>query len=199
MLLQTAQERQTSGLKCWHWRLRSATALPRAHRIPGDVAVRCPPTAAPYRARQKQHCGNCSKGRDSLPRGFLTGVFCTARKSISWCTSLQARGDRIQGHSTHSSLPGLCWALCFLGEGEQALLMFPPAQRLLLQTAINGKSLHSCAKPKPLPHRLPDFPRSAPKHCQCFSLPVRLKLYTYKFNLPQRYLKASGFNCNIYF
>lgn len=30
-------------------------------------------------------------------------------------------------------------------------------------------------KAKPLPRRLMDFPRSAPKPCQCFSLPVRLK------------------------
>lgn len=111
----------------------------------------------PVRSMARVALGTFCRGQRTLPGGFLTGVVCIFPKSISRLAFLQASRGRIQGPSRHSSLPGLCWALRVLREGEQALLMFPPARRLLLQTAIMA-SLYTAVQSKasaPLPRGFP--------------------------------------------
>lgn len=110
------------------------------------MAAWWPPTAAPHGARRKQHCGNGSKGWDSPPGGFQPAMFCTICKSISWCTFLQASGDRMPWPQ-HSLLPSRALLSIMLPKGGRTGAPHVSSNAEIAAThSYYGKSLHSCAK-----------------------------------------------------
>lgn len=149
MLPQTAQARQTSRSKRWRGRRRWARALPGARGIPGDAAWR-PPAAAPARARQKQHSGNCSKGRGSLPAGFLTGgVSHHPWEHLSVYFSAGQRGRNTRPQRSLLPYRALLSLMLRRGGGRGGGTGTPRLSSSAGTAATDsyyGKSLHSCAK-----------------------------------------------------
>lgn len=137
-------------------------------RVPGDAAAA---GAAPYGARQNQHTGNGSEGRDSLRGGFVPGRFCIIRRSIFWRTFLPASRDRTQG----SRLPSRALPSVPLPRGGRtAAPGVSSGAEIAAADGYYGKSLHSCAKQSLCPSAR-RFPTICSQTQPALSLSIRRK------------------------
>lgn len=128
----------------------------------------------PVRSMARVALGTFCRGQGTLPGAFSLGWFASSLRASLGLLSFRPAEAEYKGTAVTPPFPVSAehyasWgrenrrSSCFLQQGDCC------SRQLLWQVFTQ------LCKAKPLPHCLADFPRSAPKRCQCVSWPVRLK------------------------